>query len=159
MKRRRVCIRSGWWWFPWETSTYSWWAYPLIPVYGKRWFIDDIERVEGHIAKAMDPQRLYNPSGINAGWYCSARPRSDPYSWHRSKFVDLRSTGRARNKKRPAFAVARSEINLATLSLELPRQDIHSLRLWIRHWLHYYNKPVQIFRRLQAAVRPCSRCQ
>ncbi len=33
---------------------------PLIPVYGKRWFIDDIERVEGHIAKAMDPQRLYN---------------------------------------------------------------------------------------------------
>lgn len=33
---------------------------PLIPVYGKRWFIDDIERVEGHIAKAMDAQRLYN---------------------------------------------------------------------------------------------------
>ncbi|MBN4775302.1 portal protein, partial [Escherichia coli] len=30
---------------------------PLIPVYGKRWFIDDIERVEGHIAKAMDAQR------------------------------------------------------------------------------------------------------
>lgn len=33
---------------------------PLIPVYGKRWFIDDIERVEGHISKAMDAQRLYN---------------------------------------------------------------------------------------------------
>lgn len=33
---------------------------PLIPVYGKWWFIDDIERVEGHISKAMDAQRLYN---------------------------------------------------------------------------------------------------
>lgn len=33
---------------------------PIFPVYGKRWFIDDIERVEGHVQKAMDAQRIYN---------------------------------------------------------------------------------------------------
>lgn len=33
---------------------------PIVPVYGKRWFIDDIERIEGHVQKAMDAQRIYN---------------------------------------------------------------------------------------------------
>ncbi len=35
----------------------------LIPVcmqYGKRWFIDNVERIEGHATKAMDAQRLDN---------------------------------------------------------------------------------------------------
>lgn len=33
---------------------------PLVPVYGKRWFIDNQERIEGHVHKAMDMQRLEN---------------------------------------------------------------------------------------------------
>lgn len=33
---------------------------PLIPVYGKRHFVDNQERIEGHVAKAMDAQRLEN---------------------------------------------------------------------------------------------------
>lgn len=33
---------------------------PLIPVYGKRHFVDNKERIEGHVAKAMDAQRLEN---------------------------------------------------------------------------------------------------
>lgn len=33
---------------------------PIIPYYGKRWFIDNIERCMGHTRLAKDPQRLKN---------------------------------------------------------------------------------------------------
>ncbi len=33
---------------------------PVIPVYGKRWFIDNMERSRGHVRLALDPQRIYN---------------------------------------------------------------------------------------------------
>jgi len=33
---------------------------PIIPVYGKRWFIDNIERYMGHVRLAKDAQRLKN---------------------------------------------------------------------------------------------------
>jgi hypothetical protein len=33
---------------------------PIIPVYGKRWYIDNIERCQGHVRLAKDAQRLKN---------------------------------------------------------------------------------------------------
>lgn len=33
---------------------------PVCMQYGKRWFIDNVERIEGHATKAMDAQRLDN---------------------------------------------------------------------------------------------------
>ena len=33
---------------------------PIIPTYGKRWFVDNIERCMGHVRLAKDPQRLKN---------------------------------------------------------------------------------------------------
>jgi len=33
---------------------------PIIPVYGKRWFIDNVERCMGHVRMAKDAQRLKN---------------------------------------------------------------------------------------------------
>jgi len=33
---------------------------PVIPVYGKRWFVDNVERCMGHVRLAKDPQRLKN---------------------------------------------------------------------------------------------------
>lgn len=33
---------------------------PVVPVYGKRWFIDNMERSRGHVRLAVDPQRIYN---------------------------------------------------------------------------------------------------
>ena len=33
---------------------------PIVPVYGKRWFIDNIERCMGHVRLAKDAQRLKN---------------------------------------------------------------------------------------------------
>lgn len=33
---------------------------PIVPFYGKRMFVDNVERFQGHIRLAIDPQRLYN---------------------------------------------------------------------------------------------------
>lgn len=33
---------------------------PIVPVYGKRWFVDNIERCMGHVRLAKDAQRLAN---------------------------------------------------------------------------------------------------
>ena len=33
---------------------------PIVPFYGKRWFIDNMERSRGHVRLAVDPQRIYN---------------------------------------------------------------------------------------------------
>jgi hypothetical protein len=33
---------------------------PIIPVYGKRWFVDNVERCMGHVRLAKDAQRLKN---------------------------------------------------------------------------------------------------
>jgi len=35
-------------------------AIPIVPVYGKRWFIDNVERCMGHVRLAKDAQRLKN---------------------------------------------------------------------------------------------------
>lgn len=33
---------------------------PVIPYFGKRWYIDNLERFRGHVRLAKDPQRIYN---------------------------------------------------------------------------------------------------
>lgn len=75
---------------------------PLIPVYGKRWFIDDIERVEGHIAKAMDPQRLYNLQVSMLADTASQDQGQIPIVGM-EQIRGLEKHWEARNKKRPAF--------------------------------------------------------
>ena len=75
---------------------------PLIPVYGKRWFIDDIERVEGHISKAMDPQRLYNLQVSMLADTAAQDPGSTPIVGM-EQIRGLEKHWESRNKKRPAF--------------------------------------------------------
>lgn len=75
---------------------------PLIPVYGKRWFIDDIERVEGHIAKAMDPQRLYNLQVSMLADTASQDPGSIP-TIDPEQVKGYETHWANRNKKRPAY--------------------------------------------------------
>lgn len=80
---------------------------PLIPVYGKRWFIDDIERVEGHIAKAMDPQRLYNLQVSMLADSAAQDPGQVPI-FDPEQVRGLEKHWEDRGKKRPAFLVARA---------------------------------------------------
>lgn len=80
---------------------------PLIPVYGKRWFIDDIERVEGHIAKAMDPQRLYNLQVSMLADAAAQDPGQVPI-FDPEQVRGLEKHWESRGKNRPAFLVARA---------------------------------------------------
>lgn len=75
---------------------------PLIPVYGKRWFIDDIERVEGHIAKAMDAQRLYHLQVSMLADSATPDTGSIPIVG-KSQIKTLEKYWANRNKDRPAF--------------------------------------------------------
>lgn len=59
-KRRVYCgLLSGAEWLE-EPKRIAGEYIPLIPVYGRRSFVDNQERIEGHAAKAMDAQRLEN---------------------------------------------------------------------------------------------------
>lgn len=44
---------------------------PIIPMYGKRWFVDNVERCMGHVRLAKDPQRLKNMQLSKLGEYAA----------------------------------------------------------------------------------------
>lgn len=44
---------------------------PIIPMYGKRWFIDGVERCMGHVRLGKDPQRLKNMQLSKLGEYAA----------------------------------------------------------------------------------------
>ena len=44
---------------------------PIIPVYGKRWFVDNVERCMGHVRLSKDPQRLKNMQLSKLGEYAA----------------------------------------------------------------------------------------
>ena len=51
---------------------------PIVPVYGKRWFVDDMERWRGHVQLAMDPQRIYNLQISKLSEIAALTPREVP---------------------------------------------------------------------------------
>lgn len=51
---------------------------PIVVDYGKRWFVENIERCAGHVRYAKDPQRLYNAEVSQLGEAASASPHEKP---------------------------------------------------------------------------------
>ena len=51
---------------------------PIVPVYGKRWFIDNIERCMGHVRLAKDAQRLKNMQLSKLGEISALTPIEKP---------------------------------------------------------------------------------
>jgi hypothetical protein len=51
---------------------------PIVPVYGKRWFVDNQERFRGHVSKLMDAQRNLQCDGVEAGRDQRLAPREKP---------------------------------------------------------------------------------
>ena len=51
---------------------------PIIPNYGKRWFIDNVERFMGHVRLAKDAQRLINMQVSNLAEMAALSPRQKP---------------------------------------------------------------------------------
>jgi hypothetical protein len=53
-------------------------TFPIVPVYGKRWFVDNQERFRGHVSKLMDAQRIYNAKVSKLSETDSLAPREKP---------------------------------------------------------------------------------
>lgn len=51
---------------------------PIVPVYGKRYFVDGVERWKGHVQDKMDPQRLYNANISRLAETAMMAPREVP---------------------------------------------------------------------------------
>ena len=51
---------------------------PVVPVYGKRFFVDNVERFRGHVSKLMDPQRIYNAKVSKLSETDALSPREKP---------------------------------------------------------------------------------
>lgn len=110
MKRRRVyCgLLSGTEWLE-EPKRIPGEYIPLIPVYGYRTFIDGVERIEGHAAKAMDSQRLENLIvSMTADNATQASADNIPIIDVNLVPTALASHWAERNVKRPAFLPMKS---------------------------------------------------
>jgi hypothetical protein len=51
---------------------------PIVPVYGKRWFVDGVERFMGHVRLAKDPQRLKNVQLSMLAYIAATSPIEKP---------------------------------------------------------------------------------
>ena len=51
---------------------------PIVPVYGKRWFVDNVERCMGHVRLAKDAQRLKNMQLSKLGEISALTPIEKP---------------------------------------------------------------------------------
>lgn len=51
---------------------------PIVPFYGKRWYVDNIERAMGHVRLAKDPQRLKNMQLSKLGEISALSPVEKP---------------------------------------------------------------------------------
>jgi hypothetical protein len=71
---------------------------PIVPVYGKRWFVDNQERFRGHVSKLMDAQRIYNAKvsklAETTAWRRARSRSSSPSRCRRT----CRSFGRVRSR-------------------------------------------------------------
>jgi hypothetical protein len=53
-------------------------AIPIVPVYGRRWFVDNVERCSGHVRLAKDAQRLANMQRSKLGEIAALSPIRKP---------------------------------------------------------------------------------
>ena len=51
---------------------------PIVPVYGKRWYVDGLERFAGHVQDKMDSQKLYNALVSRLAETSALSPRDIP---------------------------------------------------------------------------------
>lgn len=80
---------------------------PVVPFYGQRRFIDNMERARGHIQKAMDPQRVYNSMISGLVEHNSLSPREKPI-FDPEQVAGLEETWEDQDQSRKMYALARA---------------------------------------------------
>jgi len=51
---------------------------PIVPIYYKRWYVDNVERFRGYVSKRMDAQRIYNAKVSKLAETDALAPREVP---------------------------------------------------------------------------------
>lgn len=86
---------------------------PVIPYYGQRRFIDNMERCQGHVRKAKDPQRSYNAQISNLMEQAAAAPIERPIFTQQQIAGHEQSWAEA-NLKRAPYALVNPLIDEST---------------------------------------------
>ncbi|MEY4952551.1 MAG: hypothetical protein RL299_975, partial [Pseudomonadota bacterium] len=87
---------------------------PIVPIYGKRYFVDGIERWKGHVQDKMDPQRLYNTLVSSLAEADAQSPREIPIFASSQMDPALDLLWSEMNIKRHPYALVHPLINEAT---------------------------------------------
>lgn len=86
---------------------------PVVPFYGKRVFIDNIERFKGHVRDAKDPARVYNSQMSKLVETSSLAPREVPI-FAPEQMEGLQDHWRDMNIERHPYALAHPLLNPIT---------------------------------------------
>lgn len=86
---------------------------PVIPYYGQRRFIDNMERCQGHVRKAKDPQRSYNAQISNLMEQAAAAPIERPI-FTQQQIAGHETSWAEANLKRAPYALVNPLIDEST---------------------------------------------
>ncbi len=89
---------------------------PIIPFYGKRVFVDNVERFKGHVRDAKDPARLYNAQVSSLAEVAALSPREVPI-FAPEQMEGLRDNWANMNIERHPYAEAHPIIDPVTGSI------------------------------------------
>jgi hypothetical protein len=79
---------------------------PIVPVYGKRWYVDNQERFRGHVSKRMDSQRIYNAKVSKLAETDALAPREKPIFDPEQLPPNLQTLWAEQETKRHPYALA-----------------------------------------------------
>ena len=84
---------------------------PIVPVYGKRWFVDNQERFRGHVSKRMDAQRIYNAKVSKLSEIDALAPREKPIFLAEQLPPHLQELWAKQEQERHPYALVNPVIN------------------------------------------------
>jgi hypothetical protein len=87
---------------------------PVVPVYGKRWFVDNQERFRGHVSKRMDAQRIYNAKVSKLSEIDALAPREKPIFASAQLPPNLQALWARQEQDRHPYALVEPLINPVT---------------------------------------------
>jgi hypothetical protein len=87
---------------------------PIVPVYGKRWFVDNQERFRGYVSKLMDAQRIYNGKVSKLAETDALSPREKPIFLAEQMPPHLRDLWAKQEQERHPYALVNPVIDPAT---------------------------------------------
>lgn len=87
---------------------------PIVPVYGKRWYVENQERFRGHVSKLMDAQRIYNGRVAKLSETDSLSPREKPIFLSEQMPPHLRDLWARQEQERHPYALVNPVIDPAT---------------------------------------------